>query len=731
MKSNRSGAPARYSHNMIIMHWMVTIVAILHLVNAMTLSWLQDMQMSLAVMALHRSFGVVLFVMMAVRLVFRFRDPVPSIKEGIPVWQAFTARAVHYSLYAILFIAPVVGWVYTNSVGMSVTLFWLVPLPALTGPSLELAANLLPLHKLLAFALVSLLAMHIGATLFNKYFMNNNVMAKITFEPKCYLFKSYFSIWLKQGLSAAGVMVFCFIISWTAISSSQQMSKVSLDLYQNYFQAINTLHSAQGSWKSVLENMVPDKPGGAFDASELSVSLAQFKDHLASVLEKDLTQDRRDKITQMSGLASQLEPLVKAGAFDLQLIQSAQTLPTNIDSLIQDMIEASEEATTNLEDIGYRTSDKIILILTFVLLISAVMMAASAGSISMQVKRAIKFSELIASGELAQGVEVKGHTEMAQLMRQMDVMRNGLKIQFEDLTEMQKIKAFEQERADAKLEELQKTIAEFEHDAKGIISSVNTRAIELEETSKEISLAADSSLESVISTSQSTERTLENSQLALASVDGTLSAILTLADQARESKSLSVTTTDLAQTASTSMDELDEVSGNIDSIVSLITDIAEQTNLLALNATIEAARAGDAGKGFSVVASEVKNLANRTGQATDQISRMVQALKSTTKSTSGVLHELTGAVDNMSRFSENISEELNINAQSAQEAAANLTSVTNEMEAIAQNIENVQLKTKNTRSSSILIANSSLLLTEASKDISIKIKCFIDRLKAA
>lgn len=78
---------------------------------------------------------------------------------------------------------------------------------------------------------------------------------------------------------------------------------------------------------------------------------------------------------------------------------------------------------------------------------------------------------------------------------------------------------------------------------------------------------------------------------------------------------------------SQSVDELSEASDQIGQMLTVIEGIAEQTNLLALNATIEAARAGEAGKGFAVVASEVKQLANQTSKSTEDIAERISALR--------------------------------------------------------------------------------------------------------
>jgi methyl-accepting chemotaxis protein len=135
---------------------------------------------------------------------------------------------------------------------------------------------------------------------------------------------------------------------------------------------------------------------------------------------------------------------------------------------------------------------------------------------------------------------------------------------------------------------------------------------------------------------------------------------------------------------------LEQATGQIAEIARAITSIAEQTNLLALNATIEAARAGDAGKGFSVVAQEVKELAGQTARATAQIEAVVASVQAGTREalvgTSSIDQAISDVVHSQTTIAAAVEEQGAATAQ-ARESISAMTravgQVTDEVAAMA------------------------------------------------
>jgi methyl-accepting chemotaxis protein len=118
------------------------------------------------------------------------------------------------------------------------------------------------------------------------------------------------------------------------------------------------------------------------------------------------------------------------------------------------------------------------------------------------------------------------------------------------------------------------------------------------------------------------------------------------------------------------MNRLQQSSGQIGDIVGLIEDVADQTNLLALNAAIEAARAGEAGRGFAVVADEVKLLSGKTSASTQQIAAIIKTIQGDIREALKSIEEEKGRVEhgivNSNRASEQISTILNLASESAE-----------------------------------------------------------------
>ncbi len=133
-----------------------------------------------------------------------------------------------------------------------------------------------------------------------------------------------------------------------------------------------------------------------------------------------------------------------------------------------------------------------------------------------------------------------------------------------------------------------------------------------------------------------------NLQAVAAGAEQMGASIGEIAQNAQGAAGVAARATEAAEATTRTIARLGTSSQEIGDVVRLITSIAEQTNLLALNATIEAARAGEAGKGFAVVASEVKDLARETASATEDIARRVEAIQA----------DATGAVRAIEEISE-------------------------------------------------------------------------------
>ena len=118
-----------------------------------------------------------------------------------------------------------------------------------------------------------------------------------------------------------------------------------------------------------------------------------------------------------------------------------------------------------------------------------------------------------------------------------------------------------------------------------------------------------------------------------------------IGSQVRDASKLADQASAAAREASLNVDRLRESSAAIGNVVNLIAQIARQTTLLALNSTIEAARAGSAGRGFAVVATEVKALAVQTQNATEEISRKIDALQKDAAGSVDAVHRISQAIE--------------------------------------------------------------------------------------
>ncbi len=221
------------------------------------------------------------------------------------------------------------------------------------------------------------------------------------------------------------------------------------------------------------------------------------------------------------------------------------------------------------------------------------------------------------------------------------------------------------------------------------IRSLLASADQLATTSTELGRATDRAASEATTAASGTAEAHAASQ-SVATAATQLSA--TINEIARAS-SEAVMTVDKAvletEQASASIGELYERSNEIGDILLSITSIAEQTNLLALNATIEAARAGEAGKGFSVVANEVKELAQQTASSTSDIEEKVGAIQRSTENAKQSASRIVEIIQNIHNVQTTIATTVEEQSSATNEISRSITASAERTDRIKGSIEGV------------------------------------------
>lgn len=312
-----------------------------------------------------------------------------------------------------------------------------------------------------------------------------------------------------------------------------------------------------------------------------------------------------------------------------------------------------------------------------------------ARSIARPIKEVAGVAELMAQGDLSRTVHIKSKDEIGVLATAFNGMINYLqgaataaeKIAANDLTVTVEPRSEKDTFGHAfkkMLGNLSGMIRQLSQNAQELVSAATEIASSSEQMSRgakdqsdqvgqvstaieEMNAAISESAKNAGSVSDASKRASENASQGGLIVSETINGMHKIAEVVRQSAG--------------SIGQLAEAADKIGEIIDVIDDIADQTNLLALNAAIEAARAGEQGRGFAVVADEVRKLAERTGKATGQITEMIK----------GIQNQTSDAVTSM----ESGIKEVETGRQLADQAGASLNEIvtmTQEVMAMIQQI---------------------------------------------
>jgi len=276
----------------------------------------------------------------------------------------------------------------------------------------------------------------------------------------------------------------------------------------------------------------------------------------------------------------------------------------------------------------------------------------------------------IADGELQVDIDATERgDEIGDMARCIEIFKDN-SIERERLSEERKVGHVAREKREQLIDSL---ISGFRAEAQQVLQVVEENIRRVEDLSNVLNDRSAAAAERGAGAVADSENASANVQAVASATEELNASIAEISRQVATTAEIVGQTTTSAQTSNQKIEGLAEAANKIGDVVSLISEIAEQTNLLALNATIEAARAGEAGRGFAVVASEVKSLAEQTAKATEEISAQISAIQASTTDAVQEIQNVSSSIEEVNNYTTTISSAVQQQGSATSEISQNVT----------------------------------------------------------
>ncbi|MDD2091324.1 methyl-accepting chemotaxis protein [Pseudomonas guariconensis] len=441
---------------------------------------------------------------------------------------------------------------------------------------------------------------------------------------------------LKIGLRAAcmfvllGVLV--LVMGLVSLYETRQMDRATDEIRVTWMPAVISLgdvSSALGraralTLRSALEEQPSARKATLEKITEINQTLQGNLDDYERTIIADDDRALFNTFLQMSeryhGLQKSIRDAVAAEQLDEArrlingpLAEYADSMMKALAALIEYNAKGAEQASQRSSAVFEEAFSLIIVALVMILVALIAIATLLTRSIVLPLADAVAVAERVATGDLTQDIQVVGRDEPALLLRALSRMQQSLRDTIRKIAASSDQLASASEELHTVTEDTSRGLHQQSAEIDQAATAVNQMTAAVEEVANNAVSTADASK----GADQTTRDGREQVNQALASIQHLVSDVTDTSGE---------------------IEQLASNANEISRVLDVIGAIAGQTNLLALNAAIEAARAGEAGRGFAVVADEVRALAHRTQQSTAEIEQMISGIQSGTERAVTAMH---------------------------------------------------------------------------------------------